>query len=73
MKLGIADRQYHDIASYRSVMAATSLIDGPKFHSSVAEHQYEVNLVVSTPAPTVSANDVWSSLTIKTFNNTICI
>jgi hypothetical protein len=59
VKLGIADMQYHEIASYRSVMAATSLIDGPKFHSSVAEH--EVNLVVSTPAPTVSANDVWSS------------
>jgi hypothetical protein len=61
VKLGIADVQYHEIASYRSVMAATSLIDGPNFHSSLAEHQYEVNLVVSTPAPTVSANDVWSS------------
>jgi hypothetical protein len=61
VKLGIADIQYHDLASYRSVMAATSLIDGPKFRSSVAEPQDEVNLVVSTPAPTVSANDVWSS------------
>jgi hypothetical protein len=33
VKLGIADQQYHDIASYRSVMAATSLIDGPKFRA----------------------------------------
>ncbi len=61
VKLGIADVQYHEIASYRSVMAATSLIDGPKFYSPVPEPPYEVNLVVSTPAPTVSANDVWSS------------
>ncbi|KAH9544691.1 hypothetical protein CY35_12G008600 [Sphagnum magellanicum] len=55
VKLGIADVQYHEIASYRSVMAATSLIDGPKFYSPVPEPPYEVNLVVSTPAPTITS------------------
>ncbi|CAK9203001.1 unnamed protein product [Sphagnum troendelagicum] len=55
VKLGTVDMQFHDIASYRSVMAATSLIDGPKIRSSVAEPQDEVNLVVSTPAPTITS------------------
>ncbi len=50
MQFGSQDLEHHELSSYKSVLIKSNLMDSPQVPST----QYQMNNVVSTPAPIVS-------------------